>query len=146
MKKYNFNLDTVLSLRENIEKEWEAKLGKANREVQLVQNRIDLLWEKLHTSHLTQVDVHQFQIKCIYEDRLNYQVDNEKVLLKEKEIERDNVKEVYLQKSKDRKILDKLKDKSIKKYKKDLLKEDSVIIDELNSASKIREKMLGGTV
>lgn len=146
MKKYNFNLDTVLSLRENIEKEWEAKLGKANREVQLVQNRIDLLWEKLHTSHLTQVDVHQFQIKCIYEDRLNYQVDNEKVLLKEKEIERDNVKEVYLQKSIDRKILDKLKDKSIKKYKKDLLKEDSVIIDELNSASKIREKMLGGTV
>ncbi len=146
MKKYNFNLDTVLSLRENIEKEWEAKLGKANSEVQLVQNRIDLLSDKLQSSLLSQVDVLQFQIKCIYEDRLNYQIDHEKVLLKEKEIERDKVKEVYLKKSIDRKIIDKLKDKSVKKYKKYMLKEDTMMIDELNSASKIRETMLGGTV
>ena len=146
MKKYNFNLSTVLSIRENIEKEWEAKLGKANSQVGLIQNRIDLLNEKLKVSLLTQVDVHQFQTKCIYEDRLSFQIKNETVLLKEKEIERDKVKEIYLQKSIDRKIIDKLKDKSVKKYKKEQLKEDTMMIDELNSASKIREIMLGGAV
>lgn len=146
MKKYNFNLETVLSIRENIEKEWEAKLGHANNEVQLVKNRIDLLNETLQHSLLREIDVCQFETKCIYEDRLNYQINKEKNLLKEREIERDRVKEVYLQKSIDRKIIDKLKEKSLKKYKKELLKEETMIIDELNSASNIRKIMLGGAI
>lgn len=146
MKRYNFNLSAVLSLRENIEKEWEAKLGKANSECQIVINRIDALKEEVHKSKNNMVDVHQFQIKCIYEDRLNVQITKERQLLKEKEIARDKVKEVYLQKSIDRKIIDKLKDKSKLLYKKELIKEETKILDEINSASAIREKMLGGAI
>lgn len=146
MKRYNFNLSAVLSLRENIEKEWEAKLGKANSECQIVINRIDALKAEVQKSKNSMIDVQQFQIKCIYEDRLNSQIINEQVLLKEKEIERDRVKEIYLQKSIDRKIIDKLKDKSKLKYKKELIKEETIILDEINSASAIREKMLGGAV
>lgn len=146
MKKYNFNLQTVLSIRENIEKEWEAKLGRANGECQLVQNRIDSLKDQIKVSKEEAVDVLQFQVKCVYEDRLNYQIEHETKILREREVERDKVKEVYLQKSIDRKIIDKLKDKSVKKYKKDLLKDETLIIDEINNASKIRERMLGGSV
>lgn len=145
MKKYNFNLEAVLSIRGNIEKEWEAKLGRANGECQQVKNRINSIRNQIKTSKETMVDVNQFQVKCIYEDRLNYQISNENKILKEKEIERDKVKEIYLQKSIERKIIDKLKDKSIKKYKKELLKEDILFIDEINSASKIRKRMLGGS-
>lgn len=146
MKKYNFNLSTVLSIRKNIEKEWEANLGRANGECQTVQNRIDLLKEQVLISKKSAVDINQFQVKCIYEDRLQFQINKELKLLKEKEIERDNVKKIYLEKSIERKIIDKLKDKSVIKYKKELLKNESLIIDEINSSSTIREKMLGGTV
>lgn len=144
MKKFNFKLETVLSLRENIEKQWEAKLGKANSECQLIQNKIDSYKEQIKESKLTSVEVGQFQVKCLYEDRLNYQINLERKVLMEKEAERDKIKEVYLKKSIDKKIIEKLKDKSVKKYHKEYLKEDSLIIDEINSASTIRNKMLGG--
>lgn len=146
MKKYKFNLETVLSIRENIEKEWEAKLGLANKEVQLVKNRISDIESKLNSSRLSSVDISQMQVKCIYEDRLLFQKKREESLLKEKEIERDRVKEVYLQKSMERKVIDKLKDNSLKKYKKESLKEETMFIDEINNSSKIRERLLGGTV
>ncbi len=144
MKKFKFKLETVLSLRENIEKEWEAKLGKANAECQQVQDRIDQLKNQVSDSKSTQIDVSQFQVKCLYEDRLNYQISLEKKALFEREANRDEVKKVYLQKSIDRKIIDKLKDKTLDQYKKDVLKEDSIITDEINSASGIRRDMLGG--
>lgn len=144
MKKFNFKLETVLSLRENIEKQWEAKLGKANGECQLIQNKIDAFKEEIRVSKLSSIDVAQFQAKCLYEDRLNYQIGLEKKILHEKELERDKIKEEYLRKSIDRKIIDKLKDKSLKQFKKESNKEDNLIIDEINSASEIRHNMLGG--
>lgn len=144
MKKYNFKLRTVLSLREGIEKEWEAKLGKANGECQVIINRIDQYKEKIKVSKGTDVDISQFHAKCLYEQRLNYQISIEQELLREKEAERDRVKKIYLEKSRDRKVIDKLKDKSVKQYHKDSLKEETLIIDEINSSSQIRNKMLGG--
>ncbi len=146
MKKYNFKLEKVLSVRENIEKEWEAKLGRANGECQKVQDRIDGYREKIKESKLTRVDITQFQIKCLYEERLNYQTRLDKKVLHEKEIERDKIKKIYLEKSIDRKVIDKLKDKSVKSYKKDLLKEDSLIVDEINSAARTRTAMFRGVV
>lgn len=146
MKRYNFNLETVLSIRKNIEQEWEANLGRANGECQTIINRIDNLKQKVKISKNSEVDIQQFQIKCIYEDRLNYQIKKENQLLKEKEIERDRVKKIYLEKSIDRKIIDKLKDKSISKYKKEILKNESIVLDEINSSSSVREKILGGSI
>ncbi|MGL1894309.1 MAG: flagellar export protein FliJ [Spirochaetaceae bacterium] len=144
MRKFNFKLDNVLSIRENIEKEWEAKLGRANSQCQLVQNKIDMCYSQIADSKNDQVDITQFQIKCIYEARLLQQISNQKQVLKEREVERDKIKEVYLQKSIDRKVIDKLKDKSKLRYKKYSLKEDSLFIDNINSSAKIREKMLEG--
>lgn len=146
MKKYNFNLSSVLSLRKNIEQEWEAKLSSANGECQKVQDKIDKIKEQLKLSKSMKLDVSQFQVKCIYEDRLQNQLNQEFELLKNREIERDKVKEVYLQKSIDRKIIDKLKDKSEIRYRKDILKNEALIIDEINSSSGIRDKMLGGSI
>lgn len=144
MKKYDFKLETVLSLRENIEKEWEAKLGRANRECQKIIDRIDKHKKNIADSKLKRVDVSQFQVKCLYEDRLNYQIKLEMEELHKKELERDKIKDVYLQKSIERKVIDKLKDKSLKRYHKEALKEETLIIDEINNSSLIRNRMLGG--
>lgn len=144
MKKHNFKLEAVLSIRENIEKQWEAKLGHANRECQIIEDRIKGFNNKIKLSKENQVGVMEFQLKCIYEDRLHQQISKANVELKEKEIARDKVKEVYIQKSIDRKIIDKLKEKSIKEYKKYSLKEETLFIDEINNSSKIRATMLEG--
>ncbi len=146
MKKYNFNLETVLSVRSNLEKLWEAKLGRANSECQIVQNRIDLLNKKLDESKSGEINVHTLQVKLQYEERLKYEITKERNLLALKEKERDEIKETYLEKSIDRKIIDKLKDKSLSKYKKELIKDENLTIDEMNNSTKIREAILGGTV
>lgn len=144
MKSYSFKLETVLSLRESIEKVWEAKLGKANQECQEHINNINKYKNCIKESKDTSVEITQFQVKCLYEDRLNYQIKLEMEELHKKEIERDKIKEVYLKKSIERKVIDKLKDKSKKRYHKESLKEETLIIDEINSSSLIRNRMLGG--
>ncbi|MBN2619073.1 MAG: flagellar FliJ family protein [Spirochaetales bacterium] len=146
MKKYDFNLETVLSIRTNIEKEWEAKLGKANGDCQVIINRINTIKDELNNSRKSILDISQIEIKSIYEQRLNYQIKQEKEALKRKEEIRDSIKKVYLEKSIDRKVIEKLKEKSLKRYHKSVIKEENLFIDEINNASKIREIMLGGAV
>ncbi len=144
MRKYNFKLEPILSIRESIEKEWEAKLGSANGECQKIMTRINHYREQITISKNNAVEITQYQIRCIYEARLEQQILKAQSELKEKEQIRDQVKEVYLEKSRDRKVIDKIKDKSIAKHKKYVIKEETQFVDEINNASKIRETMLGG--
>lgn len=146
MKRFNFKLETVLSLRENIEKQWEAKLGKVNSECGIIQSRIDQLQDKVYSSKMSGIDVGNYHVQTLYQERLYYQINIEKENLRKKEIELEKIKKVYLEKSIDRKIIDKLKDKAVSSYNKESLRDEIKFIDEINNASKIRENMLGGGV
>lgn len=146
MKRFNFKLETVLSLRENIEKQWEAKLGQVNSEFELIKIKIEKLKMEVYDSKMAGIDLGNYHVQTLYQERLNYQIEIENENLRKKMLELEEVKKIYLEKSIDRKVIDKLKDKAEANYHKEFLKDEIKYIDELNNASKIRENMLEGGV
>lgn len=144
MKKFSFELQTVLDLRENIEKQWEARLAEAVSQCDLVKSRMNTLKDKILISRGGEHRVGDlFQID-LYEARLKWQIEQEEKVLKEKEAFRDEVQKEYIKHSANRKVLEKIKEKKEKAYRKMKLKDEIQFIDELNNTSRLRGKIIGG--
>jgi flagellar export protein FliJ len=140
MKKFNFSLDKVLSLRIFYEKEAEIALSRAVSERDLVKLKIeDINVKILECSPIFSQDV-EMSILLAAENYITglklrkIELETELISLEKK------VKlciEEYTEKSKDRKILERLKDKKLEEWKKASNKEEIISIDEVIS-SKIR--------
>ena len=140
MKKFNFSLDKVLSLRIFYEKEAEIALSRAVSERDLVKLKIeDINVKILECSPIFSQDV-EMSILLAAENYITglklrkIELETELISLEKK------VKlciEEYTEKSKDRKILERLKDKKLEEWKKTSNKEEIISIDEVIS-SKIR--------
>lgn len=137
MKKFSFSLDKVLSLRVFYEKEAEIALSRAVSERDIVKNKIENIDAKvLEYSPIFSQDV-DMSILLSTENYIKG-LKVKKVELEEELISLESkVKlciEKYTEKSKDRKILERLKDKKFEEWKKAFNKEEAIIIDEIVSS------------
>lgn len=137
MKKFSFSLDKVLSLRVFYEKEAEIALNRAVSERDIVKNKIENIDAKvLEYSPIFSQDV-DMSILLSTENYIKG-LKVKKVELEEELISLESkVKlciEKYTEKSKDRKILERLKDKKFEEWKKAFNKEEAIIIDEIVSS------------
>jgi len=137
MKKFSFSLDKVLSLRIFYEKEAEIALSRAVSERDIVKNKIENIDAKvLEYSPIFSQDV-DMSILLSTENYIKG-LKVKKVELEEELISLESkVKlciEKYTEKSKDRKILERLKDKKFEEWKKAFNKEEAIIIDEIVSS------------
>lgn len=140
MKKFNFSLDKVLTLRAFYEKQAEIALSRAVSERDIVKNKIENIDLKvLEASPIFSQDIDmsillwtENYIKGLKVRKL--ELEKELISLEEK------VKlciQKYSETSKDRKILERLKDKKFEEWKKSFDKEEIISIDEIIS-SKMR--------
>ena len=115
MRAFRFKLERILALRKYREREWEIKLAGATGEcVQLRRDIEDrearkagaLNYAPDHTTHL-------------YMARLQQEADRKAKELIEAEKRREEVQTEYLVASRDRKVLDKLKEKRSGAYLKE---------------------------
>lgn len=137
MKKFNFSLDKVLSLRSFYEKEAEIALSRAVSERDLVKLKIeDIDMKVLECSPIFSQDV-EMSILLSAENYVKglklrkLELERELISLEEK------VKlciEKYTEKSKDRKILERLKEKKLEEWKKAFNREEVISIDEVISS------------
>ena len=136
MKKFNFSLDKVLTLRAFYEKQAEIALSRAVSERDIVKNKIENIDLKvLEASPIFSQDVDmaillwtENYIKGLKVRKL--ELEKELISLEEK------VKlciQKYSETSKDRKILERLKDKKFEEWKKSFDKEEIISIDEIIS-------------
>jgi len=86
-----------------------------------------------------QVDCNTLLVNEMYIRRLGIELEEKKEELVKKNEEREAVKADYLEHSKKRKVLDKLKERRESEYYKDRLREDFKEMDELSSSSYIRQ-------
>ena len=137
MKKFNFSLDKVLTLRAFYEKQAEIALSRAVSERDIVKNKIENLDLKvLEASPIFSQDIDmsillwtENYIKGLKVRKL--ELEKELISLEEK------VKlciQKYSETSKDRKILERLKDKKFEEWKKSFDKEEIISIDEIISS------------
>ncbi len=137
MKKFNFSLDKVLTLRAFYEKQAEIALSRAVSERDIVKNKIENIDLKvLEASPIFSQDIDmaillwtENYIKGLKVRKL--ELEKELISLEEK------VKlciQKYSETSKDRKILERLKDKKFEEWKKSFDKEEIISIDEIISS------------
>ena len=137
MKKFNFSLDKVLTLRAFYEKQAEIALSRAVSERDIVKNKIENIDLKvLEALPIFSQDIDmsillwtENYIKGLKVRKL--ELEKELIFLEEK------VKlciQKYSETSKDRKILERLKDKKFEEWKKSFDKEEIISIDEIISS------------
>ena len=121
MKRYNFRLERVLGLRRHTERMWEMRLAQATGACVLLENRIGSLREEcLEYANFSPggVILSAAEILALGElrKRLEYEMRQAGVQLEAANAKREEVNRSYIEASRARKVLDKLKERKAEEY------------------------------
>ncbi|MGL4561343.1 MAG: flagellar export protein FliJ [Brevinema sp.] len=140
MKKFKFSLQSLLEIREKIEQEQKNKLAIAASEYQKTIDKQKYAFDQVFSAKqkLSQsmqenkISIHQLQqLDLSYKqaEQLSYSLEPEIQKAKKK---LDQEKEKYNKYHMDKKALEILRDKEYEKYKKSLLHQENIIMDEIS--------------
>jgi flagellar FliJ protein len=143
MRRFQFRLERFLDLRRWKEREWEIALAKILGECLLLENRIREIGSEIGESRLAvftdgaRVDVEAMTRRELYVQRLARERERAQVTLVERRREMEKVRAKYLEASKERKVLDKLKERQAGEYYERQRDEEYKTVDELNTAAAV---------
>lgn len=150
MKRFRFNLDKLLELRLYYEREAELALARAIGELQNIQDRLAKLAEERSEAASERFrpgrSVPQMQATDNYILRLDK---TKEVLLEaaaKAELAVAEKRQAYIDASRDRKVLDKLKEKRLKEYTYQISLEEIKSIDDISSGTRARKNIVDGEV
>ena len=142
MKSFSFNQEMVLKLRKFHENEARIELGRATGILSEIENKLYVLGQERIRAQAAQFnpansagEIQQYMFYLIRLDNTREQ------LLKEAEIAEKKVeetREAYLEASRERKIMDKLKEKRQLEHRKLMLANESKELDEISASAWIR--------
>jgi len=142
MKPFVFNLEKVLGLRKYREEETKIELGKAIGVLSDLEGRIRIIGRERVRAAEAQFSpensASQIQQYMFYLLRLD---NTKEELLKEAalaELKVEEAREVFLEASRERKVLDKLKEKRQKEYRKQMFAEETRILDDISGSAPAR--------
>jgi flagellar FliJ protein len=125
MKRFNFTLQKVLQMRKHIEEEKKADLGRAVSALNILESRIETAAQKKQQAASQRFSsaggmesVHVWDNFIV---RLDQEVDRLTVEAARAELEVEEKRAVYLEASRDLKIIEKLKEQRQKEYRKEML-------------------------
>ena len=143
MKPFNFGLEKVLNLRKHYEDEAKIELGKAVGILAALESRLYAVGRERVKAASEQFvpgnSAAMMQQYMFYILRLD---NTKEELLKETalaEMKVDEAREGFLEASRERKVLDKLKDKRYKEYRKENLNEEMKTLDDISAAGRSLE-------
>ncbi|MGA2977450.1 MAG: flagellar export protein FliJ [Spirochaetia bacterium] len=141
MRRFQFRLERFLELRRWKEREWEIALAKILGECLLLENRIAEITAEIGLSRLSvfidgrRIDVEAMARRELYVQRLVRERERAQAMLVEKRKELEKVRAKYLEASKERKVLDKLKERRAGEYYERQLDEEYKSIDDMNTSA-----------
>jgi len=143
MRKFQFNLEKILELRKYDEQQWEIKLGqttgRCNALKKKIEERRSSRKQTFNQRHLDTGDMRMFMYVENYTHRMDQEITELRAELEQAEKERKDVQEKFLEVSKKRKILDKLKERKQQMYYKQQEKQEQKVLDEISSAQYARK-------
>ena len=142
MKPFVFNLEKVLGLRKYREEETKIELGKAISFLADLENRIKILGQERVRAAEAQFNpensaaqIQQYMFYLIRLDNTKEQLLEEAALA---ELKVEEARDVFLEASRERKVLDKLKEKRQKEYRKQMFAEETKILDDISGSAPAR--------
>ena len=144
MRRFQFRLERFLDLRRWKEREWEIRLAQATGKVVLLKNRIEEIGAEIGASYDRTfvadraIDVAAMAGRERYVQRLAAEREQKGAELVVRTREREEVRGHYLEAARDRKVLDKLKERRAGEYYERQRDEEYKTIDDLNTAARVR--------
>lgn len=140
MKRYRFRLERLLAVRKHRELEWELKLAAVTGECVRLQNEIgeaDAARRATLAGRYAAagLDLRYLTASELYLRRLEALERTDRRLLGGKERERDEIRTTYLAASRDRKVLDRLKEKRRVAHRREQLTEEVSQVDDMSGSS-----------
>jgi flagellar FliJ protein len=141
MRRFQFRLERFLDLRRWKEREWEIALSKVLGECLLMENRIAEITNEIGASRLagftegSRIDVESMARRELYVQRLARERERTREALVEKRKEMEKVRAKYLEAAKERKVLDKLKERRSEEYYARQLDEEYRSVDDMNTSA-----------
>lgn len=139
MKRFQFNMEKVLELRRYEERRWELKLGEVTGRCVSINRRI-----KEHTEDRRRVfasrrlgdsrSFYDFQVADRYAMRLEQEKKKLRSELEECEKEREQIRKKFMEASRKRKVIERLKERKQEQYYKEQRKEEQKELDDLASS------------
>jgi flagellar FliJ protein len=144
MRRFQFELEKILKLRESREKETEIELGKAIGVLSALELRIkNIALEKIEAAkNRFSGSINDMRSYELYILRLDQTRDTLLEAAAKAELEVEKAREIYLEASRDRKIISKLKERREKEYRRRVNLEEIKIIDDLASGRTARKEVV----
>ena len=140
MRRFRFRLERFLDLRRWKEREWEIRLAHATGKVIVLKNRIAEIGAEIGASYGSSfttgaaVDIGAMARRELYVQRLAAERERRTAELAIRTREMEEVRGHYLEAARDRKVLDKLKDRRAGEYYERQRDEEYTAIDDMNTA------------
>lgn len=138
MKNFEFSLEKLLSIREFEEKEAQIELGKAISVVNDLNNKLKYIAaERINSneSRSNSSDLNFLMSVENYINGLDFQKEQLLEQLAQAELVVEEKRKIMIEAMQKRKALDKLKENQYKVYKKELLREEEKILDEIKNSA-----------
>ena len=147
MKRFRFSLEKILDLRKHREREAEVELGRAIGELTEIENKIKTLaLEKTRAAkerfslNNTIMEIQSYELYIV---RLDHSRDRLLEEAAKAELKVEAARTVYLEASRDRKVFDKLKEKQETEYRREMLIEDTKVLDDVSGGVRARQMVSG---
>ena len=145
MKPFTFSLEKILGLRKFREDEAKIELGRATGILAELEGRILNVGQERARAAAAQFSpgnnaamIQQYMFYLLRLDHTKEQLLKEAALA---ELKVEEARDLFLEASRERKVLDKLKEKRQKEYRKEMLSAETKILDDLSVAA--RQARLG---
>lgn len=137
MKRFQFNLQKVLTLRENNEKNWKIKLGEVVSKVNRVRGEMKRI-ERSHRQHfkdfsLEKEGLEYLKVSELYFRKMEEDLKNLDERMEELILEREEIQKEYIKASNERKVIAKLKERREAEYYKEQKLSEIKEIDDLTT-------------
>jgi flagellar FliJ protein len=146
MRRFHFDLEKVLELRKYREQETEIELGRAIGVLTEIEQKIEAnardrrrAGEERFTSGAAEILAFDLYIRRLDKIRDGLLKDAAMAELKVSE-----ARDAYLEASRDRKVLDKVKERRAKEYRKLMLTEETNVLDDISGGVPARLGASGG--
>jgi flagellar FliJ protein len=142
MKRFNFDLESVLLLRKYREQEAEIALGKEVGELNRIEKNIaDVAKEKSRSSaerFSLGYSVSEMRVFDLYTQRLDWT--KEKLLedAAKAELKVEAARKVYIEAEREREVLDKVKEEETRAHRKRGISEEAKVLDDVSNEAFIR--------
>jgi flagellar FliJ protein len=144
MKRFNFDLEKVLELRSYREREAEIALGKAIGELTLIEREIKSItgerFQAASERFASGNTGREIQGYDLYIRRLDTALERLFKEAAQAELKVEEARQVFFEASREKKAIEKIKERRQKEYRKTMLREEGKTLDDIAGGAAVRQR------